>query len=59
MIPIALPMHVQAGQAGNVESSVTEPVRALSSRKYIRTSLDALEREAESFGNTPAGLVTG
>jgi hypothetical protein len=57
MIPIALPMHLQVGQSSDVESSVTVPVRTLSAWKYIRTSLDTLEREAKFVSDASACLI--
>jgi hypothetical protein len=58
MIAIALPMHLQVGQSSDVESSVTVPVRTVSAGKYIRTTLDALEREAKFFSDASACLIT-
>ncbi len=51
-------MHIQVGQPGHIEASVTTPVRALSTGKYIRTFLKAFEREAKFFGDALACLVT-
>jgi hypothetical protein len=58
MSPITLPLHLQVRQTSDVESSVAIPVRVLSTRKYIRAPLYPLEREAESFSNTSASLIT-
>jgi hypothetical protein len=55
---ITRPLHRQVGQTSNVGSSVAVPVCKLSARKSIRTPLYALEREAESFSNAPASLIT-
>jgi hypothetical protein len=58
MSAITLPLHLQVGQTSNVESSEAVSVRAPSARKYIRIPLYTLEREAKSFGNAPASLIT-
>jgi hypothetical protein len=55
---VVLPLHIQAGQSGDIKSSVTAPVRTLSAGKYIRISLDTLEREAKFFSDASAGLIT-
>ncbi len=52
------PLHLQVRQTSDVASCVAVPVRALSARKYIRTSLNTLEREAKSFCNASASLIT-
>jgi hypothetical protein len=58
LILVVLPLHLQVGQSSDIESSVTIPIRTLSAGKYVRTSMDTLERETEFFSDTSDCLIT-